>query len=41
MHGEHTHLSENNPARHAIQSLWNLDYGSVQNVSDAVRKFVS
>ncbi|KAF4969953.1 hypothetical protein FZEAL_10136 [Fusarium zealandicum] len=40
MHGEYPHLSEDNPARHMIQRLWNLDYVSVQEVSDALRKLV-
>ncbi|KAF4337593.1 cytochrome p450 3a17 [Fusarium beomiforme] len=38
MRGEYPDLSEDNPAKHVIRGLWNLDYRSVQEVADALRK---
>ncbi|KAI1067515.1 hypothetical protein LB506_003855 [Fusarium annulatum] len=40
MRGEYPHLNEDNPARHVIRGLWNLDYASVQEVADALRKLI-
>ncbi|KAF5244908.1 hypothetical protein FOXYS1_15221 [Fusarium oxysporum] len=41
MRGEYPHVSEDNPAQHIIQGLWNLDYSSVQEVADALRNLVA
>ncbi|KAF4948551.1 hypothetical protein FGADI_9546 [Fusarium gaditjirri] len=36
--GKYPDLSEDNPARHVIQKLWNLEYASVREVADALCK---
>lgn len=41
MRGEYPHISEDNPAQHIIQGLWNLDYGSVQQAADALRNLIA
>ncbi|VTT79085.1 unnamed protein product [Fusarium fujikuroi] len=40
MRGEYPHVSEDNPTRHVIWRLWHLDYTSVQEVADALRKLI-
>ncbi|RYC81645.1 hypothetical protein BFJ63_vAg15452 [Fusarium oxysporum f. sp. narcissi] len=40
MKGKYPHLSGENPARHVIQKLWNLEYTSAQEVADALRELV-
>ncbi|KAG8670644.1 hypothetical protein FPOAC2_10022 [Fusarium poae] len=40
MHGAYPHLSEDNPAKHIIRGLWNLDYTSVEEAANALRKLV-
>jgi serine/threonine protein kinase len=40
MSEEYPHLSEDNPAKNIIRGLWNLDYASVDEVSNALRKLV-
>ncbi|KAM0079923.1 hypothetical protein ACKRZS_007944 [Fusarium odoratissimum] len=41
MRGEYPHVSEDNPAQHIIRGLWKLDYSSVQEVADALRKLIA
>ncbi|KAF4414936.1 TKL kinase [Fusarium acutatum] len=41
MRGEHPRVSEDNSARYVIQGLWNLDYTSVEEVADALRRFIA
>jgi serine/threonine protein kinase len=41
MRGEYPHLSEDNPAKHIVRRLWNLDYTSVKEVADDLRKAIS
>ncbi|KAF5018176.1 hypothetical protein F66182_9853 [Fusarium sp. NRRL 66182] len=41
MRGEYPHLSEDNPAKHVVRRLWNLDYTSVEEVSNALRMLLS
>ncbi|EXL93208.1 kinase-like domain-containing protein [Fusarium oxysporum II5] len=41
MRGEYPHVSEDNPAQHIIRGLWKLDYSSVQEVADALRKLMA
>ncbi|KAH7213162.1 hypothetical protein DER44DRAFT_838808 [Fusarium oxysporum] len=40
MRGEYPHITEDNPAQHIIRGLWKLDYSSVQEVADALRKLM-
>ncbi|KAF5676557.1 tkl kinase [Fusarium heterosporum] len=40
MDGVYPHVSEDNPAKDVIQGLWKLEYGSVQDVSGALRKLI-
>ncbi|KAI1162820.1 kinase-like domain-containing protein [Nemania serpens] len=37
MDGEYPHITENNPVRNIIQKLWHIEYGSAQEVADALK----
>ncbi|KAM0392611.1 hypothetical protein ACHAPZ_010753 [Fusarium culmorum] len=41
MRGDYPHLSEGNLAKHVIRGLWNLDYASVEEVPNDLRKLLS
>ncbi|KAL2756697.1 hypothetical protein ACRALDRAFT_1062392 [Sodiomyces alcalophilus JCM 7366] len=35
--GEYPHVSEDSPVRDVIQKLWRFEYGSAQEVADALK----
>ncbi|CAG1994344.1 unnamed protein product [Fusarium graminearum] len=41
IHGEYPHLSEDNLAKHVIRGLWNLEYTSIEEVPNDLRKLLS